>query len=92
MFHFDTIMVSLGILMTMCFDIMLKYIQTDITLFCHHYLVSVGFLRYCFILTSLIRKTSVQVASAKKSFEDVKHGCEHALLLFKLVLARYPKI
>lgn len=67
-------MVSLGILMTMCFDIMLKYIQTDITLFCHHYLV--GFLRYWFFLTSLIRKISVQVASAKKeSFANVKHDC-----------------
>lgn len=68
MFPFGTIMVSPGILMTMCFDIMLKYIQTDITLFCHHYLVSVGFLRYCFILTSLIRKISVEVASTKKKF------------------------
>lgn len=60
--------------MRMCFDIMLKYIQTDTTLFCHHYLVSSGFVRYCFILTSLIRKIAVQVASAKKSFEDVKCG------------------
>lgn len=50
--------------MTMCFDIMLKYIQTDITLFCHHYLV--GFLRHCFFLISLIRKISVQAVSAKK--------------------------
>lgn len=71
MFHFDTIMVSQGVLTTMCFDIMLKYIQTDRTLFCNHYLVSVGFLRYCFILASLIREISVQVASAKKKMKEV---------------------